>query len=56
MVKIKDDNQKINWGYKDTNKVKSTIVNNDEELTGNDKFTTLKTLHLKLHTKTFMMM
>ena len=44
MVKIKDDNQKINWGYKDTNKVKSTIVNNDEELTGNDKFTTLKNL------------
>ena len=44
MVKIKDDNQKISWGYKDTNKVKSTIVNNDEELTGNDKFTTLKNL------------
>ncbi len=44
MVKIKDDNQKISWGYKDTNKVKSTIVNNDEELTDNDKFTTLKNL------------
>ena len=44
MVKIKDDNQKISWGYKNTNKVKSTIVNNDEELTGNDKFTTLKNL------------
>ena len=44
MVKIKGDNQKISWGYKDTNKVKSTIVNNDEKLTGNDKFTTLKNL------------
>lgn len=44
MVKIKDDNQKISWGYKDTNKVKSTIVNNDEKLTGNDKFTALKNL------------
>ena len=44
MVKIKDDNQKISWGYKDTNKVKSTIVDNDEKLTGNDKFTALKNL------------
>ena len=44
MVKIKGDNQKISWGYKDTNKVKSTIVNNDEKLTGNDKFTALKNL------------
>ena len=44
MVKIKGDNQKISWGYKDTNKVKSTIVNNDEKLTGNEKFITLKNL------------
>ncbi len=44
MIKIKSDNYQVSWGYADTNKVKATIVTNDEELEGNDKYTALKNL------------
>ncbi|MCH5296100.1 MAG: RHS repeat protein, partial [Ruminococcus sp.] len=42
MIKIKANDYSISWGYKNTNKVNATIVNNDEELKGNDKYTVLK--------------
>ncbi len=44
MIKIKADNYQVSWGYADTNRVKATIVTNDEELEGNDKYTALKNL------------
>lgn len=44
MIKIKADDYQISWGYKNTNKVKATVVTNDEQLEGNEKYTTLKNL------------
>ena len=44
MVKIKADDYMVSWGYKNTNKVKATVVTNDEGLEGNEKYTALKNL------------
>lgn len=42
MIKLQNDSYKISWGYENTNKSKANIITNNETLTGNDKFTTLK--------------
>lgn len=42
MIKVKANDYSVSWGYKNTNKVKATIVKNNEKLEGNDKYTTLK--------------
>lgn len=44
MIKVTSDNYSISWGYDGGNKSKINIVKNDEKLTGNDKFTTLKNI------------
>lgn len=44
MIKIKTDDYHVSWGYADTNKVSATVVESNEELEGNDKFTTLTNL------------
>lgn len=44
MIKVTSDNYSISWGYDGANKSKINIVKNDEKLTGNDKFTTLKNI------------
>ena len=44
MIKIKADDYQLSWGYKNTNKVKATVVTNNEKLEGNEKYTTLKNL------------
>ena len=44
MIKIKADNYKVSWGYKNTNKVKAEIIKNNENLTGNEKYTVLKNM------------
>lgn len=42
MIKVKANDYSVSWGYKNTNKVNSTVVSNDEKLEGNDKYTVLK--------------
>lgn len=42
MIKIKADGYMVSWGYKGANKSGVEFVDNNEELTGNDKFTTPK--------------
>ena len=44
MIKVTSDDYSISWGYDGANKSKINIVKNDEKLTGNDKFTTLKNI------------
>lgn len=40
MVKLNSDNYKISWGYVDVNKSTIEFIENNKELTGNDKFLT----------------
>lgn len=56
MVKIKKDDYMVSWGYKNTNKVKATIVSNDEQLDDNDKYTALKNLTSEVYMRMFMTM
>lgn len=44
MIKVTSDDYSISWGYDGANKSKINIVKNDEKLTGNYKFTTLKNI------------
>ncbi len=44
MIKVTSDDYSISWGYNGANKSKINIVNNNEKLSGNDKFTTLKNI------------
>ena len=44
MVKIKAGEYQVSWGYEDINKVNATLINNDEKLEGNEKYTALKNL------------
>ncbi|MGN0501101.1 MAG: hypothetical protein ACI4HK_08180 [Ruminococcus sp.] len=44
MIKVTSDDYSVSWGYDGANKSKINIVKNDEKLTGNDKFTTLKNI------------
>lgn len=47
MIKVTSDDYSISWGYDGTNKSKINILKNDEKLTGNDKFTTLKNITME---------
>ncbi|MEE1319038.1 MAG: hypothetical protein UHD05_05955, partial [Ruminococcus sp.] len=44
MIKVTSDDYSVSWGYDDTNKSKINLIENDENLIGNDKFTTLKNI------------
>lgn len=44
MIKVKFEDYQISWGYNKTNKSKMNIIENDEELLGNDKFLAKKKL------------
>ena len=38
MIKVEFDDYMVSWGYKGTNYSKGKLVDNTEELTGNDAF------------------
>lgn len=44
MVKIKTEDYQISWGYTGISESKSEVIKNNEKLTGNNQFTTLKNL------------
>lgn len=44
MIKVSSDDYSISWGYENANKSRINIVKNDDNLSGNDKFTTLKNI------------
>ncbi len=44
MIKIKADDYQVSWGYPNTNKVTAQVVTNNEQLEGNEKYTTLTNL------------
>ena len=44
MIKVTSDDYSISWGYEGVNKSKVNFIKNEEKLTGNDKFTTLKNI------------
>lgn len=44
MIRVSSDDYSISWGYDDVNKSKIKIINKNEKLEGNEKFTTLKNL------------
>ena len=44
MVKMTSDGYLISWGYDDTKMVEAKAIDNDVELKGNEKFTSLKSL------------
>ena len=44
MIKVTSDDYSISWGYEGVNKSTVNFIKNEEKLTGNDKFTTLKNI------------
>lgn len=56
MVKLKADGYQISWGYTDAAKSRVEFIKNEEKLTGNDKFLTLKIPYRRRSTGTYMKM
>jgi RHS repeat-associated protein len=44
MIKVQSNDYSVSWGYNDANDSQINIVNDDEKLSGNDKFTSLNNL------------